>query len=106
MKITSLNELEKEGETVKGDWELDQNHELVYRAGPRRRRPGAGGPYDEEEFREYTNLEVRLKARDGRSLGVEVVFTLDFFGKDGELFLRLRKTFEESRAEAGVRLRF
>lgn len=31
MKLTSLNELEEEGETIKGEWELDENHELVYR---------------------------------------------------------------------------
>jgi len=32
MKLTSLNELIDEGETVKGAWELDENHELAYRA--------------------------------------------------------------------------
>ena len=31
MKLTSLNQIEEEGETFEGAWELDENHELVYR---------------------------------------------------------------------------
>ena len=31
MKLTRLNELIREGETIKGSWELDENHALTYR---------------------------------------------------------------------------
>jgi hypothetical protein len=37
MKLTSLNSLEERGERVEGVWELDENHELVYREGKGRK---------------------------------------------------------------------
>ncbi len=49
-------------------------------------------------------IEVQLATRDGDSLGVELIFTKDFFDRKGRLFLRLRKTLESSSAEAGITL--
>ncbi len=51
-----------------------------------------------------SEIEILLMSKDGEPLGAEVIFTRDFFGKDGRFFVRLKKTLEESAAEAGVAL--
>jgi hypothetical protein len=92
--------------TLFGKWKISRDLELSFEmeyGGGEKRALTFGGAY---HFNEDTSLEVRLKARDGKPLGVEVIFWRDFFGKNGQFFVRLRKTFEESAAEAGVRLRF
>ncbi len=52
------------------------------------------------------SVEVDLKNRRGESLGIEVLFTRDFLKRNGETFLRLLRSSEESRVEAGIRLRW
>ena len=47
-------------------------------------------------------ISVSLKHRDGTRLGVELVLTRDTLDGDGNVFLRLRKSLEESRIEAGA----
>jgi hypothetical protein len=49
---------------------------------------------------------VSLKSQDGKPLGVEVLFTKDFFGKDGQAFIRFQKSIEESRIEVGGRIKW
>ena len=51
-------------------------------------------------------ISVELKSRKGEPLGFEVIFTKDFAGRDGQAFLRLRKSLEESSVEGGVKIRF
>lgn len=51
-------------------------------------------------------VATTLTARDGRALGLEVVFTQAFLKGQGEAFVRLRRALEESAIEAGVRLRW
>jgi len=90
--------------TFFGKWKISRDLELSFEieyGGGEKRTLSFGGTYF---FRDDTSLEVKLKARDGKPLGVEVIFTREFFGKDGRFFLRLRKTLEESALEAGVRL--
>ena len=49
---------------------------------------------------------VQLKAKNGAPLGIELVLTRDFFGKDGEVFVRLARTLEDTRLEAGTQFRW
>lgn len=88
--------------TFFGKWkiskDLELSFEMEYERGEKRTLH-FGGVY---HFNEKTSLKVELKTRDRKPLGAEVIFTRDFFGKDGQFFLRLRKTFEETAAEAGV----
>ena len=92
--------------TFFGEWKISNDLELSFEmeyAKGEKRAFTFGATY---HFNEDTSVTVELKAPNGKPLGLEVTFTREFFGKDGQLFLRLRKTAEESSAEAGVRLRF
>ena len=51
-------------------------------------------------------LTARLSARDGSPLGVELLFTRRFLKEQGEAFLRLRRSLEETAFEAGARFRW
>jgi len=51
-------------------------------------------------------IEVNLKGKKGQKLGVELVFTKDFLQKDGQAFIRLMKSTDESRIEGGLRFRW
>ena len=62
-----------------------------------------GGVY---RFTRDNAMEVQLKSSRGRPMGVSVLLTRDVFGKDGQAFLRLEKSPEESRIEAGFRARW
>ena len=52
------------------------------------------------------SVSVSLKDREGERLGIELVLTRDFFPSDGTAFLRLKKSLEGSRLEAGTSFRF
>lgn len=89
-----------------GKWKISRQLELSFEieyAGGRKHALVFGGTYF---FRPDMTIEVKLRAREGMPLGVEVIFTRDFFAKEGQLFLRLRKTAEETAGEVGVRVRF
>ncbi len=49
-----------------------------------------------------SRIAVNLKNQAGEPLGVELILTKDIFGKDGQAFIRLQKSLEESRIEAGA----
>lgn len=49
-------------------------------------------------------IRVDLQSEEGKPLGLELIFTKDFFEKDTEFFLRLLHNAEESKFESGVRL--
>lgn len=49
-----------------------------------------------------TAIEVKLKSRDDKPLGVEVLLTKDIFN-DGQAFLRFQKSLPETALEAGLR---
>ena len=51
-------------------------------------------------------VTAALTARDGRPLGLEVVFTREFWRGQGALFVRLRRAFAETGVEGGVRIRW
>lgn len=52
------------------------------------------------------DIAVRLESRQGSPLGIEVIFTRDFFSKDGQVFVRLRRSVEGSSAEAGLHFKW
>lgn len=51
-------------------------------------------------------ISALLMTRRGEPLGLEVLFSRDLAGLDGELFLRLRKRLEETAVEGGVRFQW
>ena len=51
-------------------------------------------------------ISVNLKHRGGTPLGVELVLTRELFDGDGNVFLRLKKSLEEARLEAGAAVRW
>lgn len=53
-----------------------------------------------------STVTATLTGRDGRPLGLEVVFTRTFLKGQGEAFLRLRRALEDSAVEGGVRFRW
>ena len=60
----------------------------------------------EYSFNGGKQIAATLKSYAGESLGLEVIFTNEVFGRDGQTFLRLQKSIEESRIEGGVSVRF
>ena len=87
-----------------GKWkvshELDLSFEMKYADGRRRSIlfQGEYAPSRDER------IIVGLRSERGEPLGVELVLTKEFLG--GEAFLRLARSIEESRLEAGVRLQW
>jgi len=85
-----------------GTWKfsnkLEISFEIEYSDGTR--SITFGGEYDLDEDK---HISIALKTDEGKPLGVELILTKDFFGKDGQGFIRLSKTLEESRVETGMR---
>ncbi len=89
-----------------GKWKLSRDLSLDFEieyANGRKKTITFGGDY---AFNDTTQISVNLKSRAGQPLGIELIFTKDIFGKDGQAFVRLQKSLEESRVEAGVRLKW
>ncbi len=89
--------------TLFGKWivsrDLWLDFEIEYDEG-KRKSISFGGTYS---LNDSTDITVDLKSESGKPLGIEVVLTKDIFGKDGQAFVRLQKTLEESSVEAGVK---
>ena len=51
-------------------------------------------------------VTAKLVTAQGKPLGVEVVFTRDFMKRQGEAFVRLVKSLEETAVEGGFRFRW
>lgn len=58
------------------------------------------------EINSQASLAASLTTQEGKPLGVELLLTRRFLQGQGEAFLRLRKSVEESAAEGGVRFRW
>ncbi len=85
------------------DWAL--NFELDEGLGRRKRVFRFGADWTYQKGR---TLSAQLKNERGRPLGVELVWTRAFAlaRGEGEIFARIGRSFEETRAEAGGRLRW
>lgn len=92
--------------TLFGKWKLSRRLGLSFEV------PYAGGRVRGIDFGAELGLDAagnvacRLTTREGQPLGVEVVFTRQFFKGDGELFARLRRAGGETAVEGGVRVRW
>jgi hypothetical protein len=89
-----------------GKWkvshDLKLSFEITYGNG-RKKSINFGGEYAIDD---RLQVLVELTTYGGKKVGLEVVFTKDLLLEEGQAFLRLRKTFEESRIEAGLRFKF
>jgi len=85
-----------------GKWKLshklDLSFEIEYEDG-KKKAIVFGGEY---ALTKDTQIAVNLKNQEGDPLGIEVILTKNIFGKDGQAFIRLQKSLEEKKAEAGV----
>jgi hypothetical protein len=86
-----------------GKWKISRDLELSFEMeyGDREKRKiRFGGKYT---LNDDASISAKLVNEQDKPLGLEVILTKDIFEGDGEAFLRLKKTIEESRLEAGVK---
>lgn len=89
-----------------GKWKVSKSLELSFEIGyedERKKTIAFGGEY---AISGDSRIAVNLKNRAGEPLGIELILTRDIFGKDGQAFMRLEKSLEESGVEAGMRFRW
>lgn len=85
---------------VSDQWEI--RFEMPYRQG-RRRSIDFGASYRLDKIGE---IACQLRTRRGESLGMEVTLTRGFLKGQGESFVHLRRSLEESAVEGGLRFRW
>ena len=86
-----------------GKWKVSHDLELSFEveyADGARKTITFGGEY---ALSDDSRITANLKTEQGKPLGIELIFTKDLFKKDGQAFIRLQKSLEESRGEAGMR---
>lgn len=87
-----------------GTWKMSRDlalsFEMEYEGG-RKHTMTFGAEY---RLGENMGVEARLRTRDGLPLGLELILTRRFLDSQGQAFLRLRKSLEESALEAGVKI--
>ncbi|MBI3318867.1 MAG: hypothetical protein HYZ90_07010 [Candidatus Omnitrophica bacterium] len=92
--------------TLFGKWKLSRKlaleFEIPYRSGSRR-GISFGATFTPDSGR---SVSAKLTGRRGEPLGAEVLLTREFLQGQGEAFLRLRKSLEETAAEGGFRFRW
>ena len=92
--------------TLFGKWIVSRNLNLSFEI-----------EYDDNETKAITfggtyalsdsaDIIVNLKSQEGKPLGIELILTKEIFNGDGNIFIRLQKTIEESRVEAGMKFKF
>ena len=92
--------------TLFGKWKVSRDLALEFEI-----VPPAGRKYSLSFGASYAvtssgSISAHLTVREGDPIGLEVLFTQDFLKGDGEGFLRLRKSLEETAVEAGLRLKW
>ncbi len=89
--------------TLFGKWKLSRDLELSFEMEYENRKKKAinfGSGYSLTKDR---RIEISLKNEKGKAAAIELVLTRDFLAKDGQTFLRILKSGEESRLEAGMK---
>ena len=89
-----------------GKWKVSRDLGLSFEieyAGGRKKAISFGGQYSIDKNHQ---IIVQLGNQEGKPLGIELVLTKEFIVDQAQAFLRLRKSFEESRIEAGMRFNF
>ena len=92
--------------TLFGKWKLSRNLGLEFElasgsGGKRSLAFGATYSTDSGRF-----ISAKLTTKQGKSLGMELILTQEFLKGQGEAFLRLKKSLEESAVEGGLRIRW
>jgi len=92
--------------TLFGKWKLSRDLALDFElatggASSRTIHFGATYQVDSDDA-----LSAQLTTREGKPLGVEVILTRDFLKGQGQAFMRLVKSLEETAVEGGVRFRW
>lgn len=85
-----------------GKWKVSHAMELSFEveyADGVRKAITFGGEY---ALSDDERIMIDLKTEQGKPLGIELILTKDLFKKDGQAFIRLQKSLEESRVEAGM----
>lgn len=62
-----------------------------------------GGTYS---LSDSSDVTVNLKSQVGKPLGLELILTKEIFKRNGQAFIRLQKSIEESRVESGLKFQF
>ena len=89
-----------------GKWKVTRKLELSFEIeyeDERKKTVVFGGEY---ALSRDSRIAVNLKNRSGEPLGIELILTKDIFGKDGQAFMRLERSLEESGIEAGMKFRW
>ncbi len=89
-----------------GKWIVSRNFRLSFEMeynDKKRKTINFGGTYSLSESADVT---VNLKSQEGKPLGVELILTKDIFNGDGQTFIRLQKSINESRVEAGMNFKW
>lgn len=92
--------------TLFGKWKLSRDLSLEFEipySGRFRRAISFGATYSWDD---QTEVSARLTTPGGGPLGLELSLHREFLEGSGEAFLRLRRSLEETAAEAGVRVRW
>lgn len=92
--------------TLFGKWKVSRNLALVFEieyGDGRRKAIRFGGEF---EIGKPNQIAVQLTSAAGKPLGVELILSREFLGRDTSAFIRLVRDSAESRAEAGVRGRW
>lgn len=91
--------------TLFGKWKVSRDLGLSFEIDydGKKKSIALGGEY---RLSESVAVTVSLKTRQGAPLGAELILTKDIFDSDGQVFLRLQKSLQESRIEAGAQWRW
>lgn len=92
--------------TLFGKWKVSDRWGLSFEMPYREGRPHSidfGVSYHLDRL---GNIACQLRTRQGKSLGLELTLTREFQKGQGEAFLRLRRSIEESAVEGGVRFQW
>ena len=92
--------------TLFGKWKLSRDLSLEFEvpySGGFRRAISFGAAY---AWDRRTSVSARLTTPGGGPLGVELSLHREFLKGRGETFVRLRRSLEETAAEAGARVRW
>ena len=92
--------------TLFGKWLLSKDLRLDFEieyADRKKKTISFGGTYS---LSDSADITVNLKSQVGKPLGIELILTKEIFDGDGDLFLRLEKSLEESKIEGGVKFKW
>ncbi len=88
--------------TLFGKWKFSDRLGLVFEVESGKRKKSVLRFGAEYEFTKDMTCSAQLTGRSGEPLGVELIFTRDFWKGNAQAFVRLKKSLAESAVEGGV----